>query len=68
MGRAKRFKLGVRNYKQKPVSNDFIIAAEKVKRFLQEEENSKNGRKAEEVTFAYVTKYIYEQYLRGKRI
>lgn len=68
MGNSKRFKLGSNNYRQKSVSNDFISAAEKIRRHLQLEENKLHGKNAQEVTFAYVTKYIYENYLKGEPI
>lgn len=64
----KKFALGSNEYRQKPNSNDFIKAAEKIRSFLQEEENRKFGKKAKSVSYAYVTKYIYSNYLRGKNI
>jgi len=64
----RRYSLGNNGYKQKPVSNDLISATNRIKKYLQEEENKKYGRKAQEVSFAYTTKYIYDKFLRGKTI
>jgi len=68
MKNIKRYSLGKNGYKQKPVCNDLINATDKIKKYLQEQENKKYGRKAQEVTFAYTTKYIYDNFLRGKNI
>jgi len=64
----KRYSLGSNGYKQKLVSNELINATEKIKNFLQDEENRRYGRNAQEVSFAYATKYIYDNFVKGRQV
>lgn len=61
----KKFK--VTSPRKKDCDLEFIRAAEKIQKFLQEEENKKFGRKAQKVSFAYATRYLYENFLKGKK-
>ena len=63
-----KFKLGSNQYKQKANSNDFVKAVEKIQNVLQDEVNLKYGRNAPKISYAYVTKHIYDNYLKGKNI
>lgn len=60
-------KYKVSSPRKKDCDLEFIKAAEKIQKFLQEEENRRFGRKAQKVSFAYATRYLYENFLRGKR-
>jgi hypothetical protein len=62
------FKLSRSDYKMKPNHVNFENAVKKIQKILQEEENRKKGRKARNVSYAFVTNYIYNNYLRGKTI
>lgn len=60
-------KYKVNSPRKKDCDLEFIRAAEKIQRYIQEEENRKNGRKAQKVSFAYATRYLYENFLKGKK-
>jgi hypothetical protein len=64
----KKFMLNRSDYKMKPNHKDFETAAKKIQKQLQQDENMRFGKKAQTVSYAYVTKYIYDNFMRGKRI
>lgn len=63
-----KFKLGSNQYKLKANSNDFVNAVNKIQKFLQEEVNKEFGKNAPTISYAYATRYIYQNYLKGKNI
>jgi len=56
-----------KNPKKKEVDERLINAIEKLQKFIQEEENRKNGKKAKTISFAYASGLLYEKYLKGKK-
>lgn len=64
----KKFKLGTDQYNLKANSKDFIKAVEKIQQFLQEEVNTTFGKNAPTISYAYATRYIYKNYLKGRNI
>jgi len=53
--------------KQKWVDSEFENACRKIQEWLQEEENRKNGKRAQTISFAFTTRYLYRKYLKGKQ-